>query len=203
MKKKSKGFTVLELIITLSITVIVLGVVYLFFLNNSKTLARTEINSDLQIESEVIQKELLQYGIEAEGIIKINNVMLTNNNKYNYKEISDSDGKLDVTEVVFKVGESYFTFIYNNQNKELLLKKVNENGEEITDSELNLPKVLSTNITEFKIRPLDYRMNLEGNFKESTGLEISLVLNKKKGYSDVTMPVSVIVKFRNKFKERG
>ena len=48
MRKKTKGFTVLELIITLSLTVVVLGVVYTFFFSNSKTLAKTEINSDLQ-----------------------------------------------------------------------------------------------------------------------------------------------------------
>ncbi|MBS5886162.1 MAG: prepilin-type N-terminal cleavage/methylation domain-containing protein [Clostridium sp.] len=198
MRKKTKGFTVLELIITLSLTVVVLGVVYTFFFSNSKTLAKTEINSDLQLESETIQKELLLYGAQAEGISKLNNVTIKDTNKCNYEGLLDDNGKLDVTELKFKIGAEYFTFIYDIGINKLTLKKVNKDGEEVIDSKLDFPKILSSNITEFKVRPLDYRMNPKGNFKETTGLEISLVLNKKKGYSDVTMPVSVIVKFRNK-----
>lgn len=198
MRKKAKGFTVLELIITLSLTVVVLGVVYTFFFSNSKTLAKTEINSDLQLESEAIQKELLLYGTQAEGISKLNNVTIKDTNKYNYEGSLDDNGKLDVIELRFKIEAEYFTFIYDKENNKLVLKKVNEDGTEVTDSKLGLPKILSSNVTEFKVRPLDYRMNPKGNFKEITGLEISLVLNKKKGYSDVTMPLSVIVKFRNK-----
>lgn len=199
MRKRKKGFTILELIITLSLTVVVLGVVYTFFFSNSKTLTTTEINSDLQLESETIQKELLLYGTQAEEISKLNDTMLTEANKYNYEGlITDSNGKLDVTELRFKIGLEYFTFIYNEGNSTLTLKKVDASGAEISDPNLNLPKVLSSNVAEFKVRPLDYRMNSKGNFKETTGLEISLILNKKKGYSDVTMPLSVIVKFRNK-----
>ncbi|WP_195266646.1 prepilin-type N-terminal cleavage/methylation domain-containing protein [Clostridium sp. 1001275B_160808_H3] len=198
MRKKAKGFTVLELILTLSLTVVVLGVVYTFFFSNSKTLAKTEINSDLQLESEAIQKELLLYGTQAEGISKLNNVTIKDTNKYNYEGSLDDNGKLEVEELRFKIGEEYFTFIYDKRNNKLTLKKVNKDGDEVTDSKLNLPKILSSNVTEFKVRPLDYRMNSKGNFKETTGLEISLVLNKKKGYSDVTIPLSVIVKFRNK-----
>jgi type II secretory pathway pseudopilin PulG len=199
LRKRTKGFTILELIITLSLTVVVLGVVYTFFFSNSKTLTTTEINSDLQLESETIQKELLLYGTQAEEISKLNDTMLTEANKYNYEGlITDSNGKLDVTELRFKIGLEYFTFIYNEGSSTLTLKKVDASGAEISDPNLSLPKVLSSNITEFKIRPIDYRMKPTGNFKETTGLEISLILNKKKGYSDVTMPLSVIVKFRNK-----
>lgn len=198
MRKKARGFTVLELILTLSLTVVVLGVVYTFFLSNSKTLARTEINSDLQLESETIQKELFLYGTQAEGISKLNDITINDTNKYNFEGSLDDNGKLDVTELKFKMGLEYVTVIYDKGNNKLTLKKVNKDGTEVTDSELILPKILSSNVTDFKVRPLDYRMNLNGNFKDTTGLEISLVLNKKKGYSDVTMPVSVIVKFRNK-----
>lgn len=197
MRKKTRGFTVLELIITLSLMVIVLGVVYTFFFSNSKTLTTTEINSDLQMESEGIQMELLQYGTQAEGISEINNTKITASNKYNYEGLSDN-GKLDISQITFKIGVEYFRFIYNSANSTLTLNKVNESGTVISDESLRLPRDLSKNVTEFKVRPLDYRMKPSGNFMETTGLEISLVLNKKKGYSNVTMPLSIIVKFRNK-----
>lgn len=197
MRKKTRGFTVLELIITLSLMVIVLGVVYTFFFSNSKTLTTTEINSDLQMESEGIQMELLQYGTQAEGISEINNTKITASNKYNYEGLSDN-GKLDISQITFKIGVEYFRFIYNSANSTLTLNKVNESGTVISDESLRLLRDLSKNVTEFKVRPLDYRMKPSGNFMETTGLEISLVLNKKKGYSNVTIPISVIVKFRNK-----
>jgi len=197
LRKKTRGFTVLELIITLSLMVIVLGVVYTFFFSNSKTLTTTEINSDLQMESEGIQMELLQYGTQAEGISEINNTKITASNKYNYEGLSDN-GKLDISQITFKIGVEYFRFIYNSANNTLTLNKVNEAGTVISDESLRLPRDLSKNVTEFKVRPLDYRMKPSGNFMETTGLEVSLVLNKKKGYSNVTIPISVIVKFRNK-----
>lgn len=197
MRKKTRGFTVLELIITLSLMVIVFGVVYTFFFSNSKTLTTTEINSDLQIESEGIQMELLQYGTQAEGISEINNTKITSTNKYNYEGLSDN-GKLDISQITFKIGVEYFRFIYNSGNSTLSLNKVNEAGTVISDESLKLSRDLSKNVSEFKVRPLDYRMKASGNFMETTGLEISLVLNKKKGYSNVTIPISVIVKFRNK-----
>ena len=187
MRGKKRGFTVLELIITISITVIILGVIYTFFYSNSKTLATVEINSDLQIESELIQKELLTYGMQADKIIKINDIEIRENNKYGYDKIINTNGKVDVNELILNVENKHYIFSYKKDEKKLSLKKPGEDE-----------KDLSSNVTEFKIRPIDYRMNINGNFHETTGVEISLILNKKKGYSDVSIPVSVIVKFRNK-----
>ena len=200
MRKKTKGFTILELIITLSLTVVVLGVVYTFFFSNSKTLTTTEINSDLQLESETIQKELLLYGTEAKAIGEINGIRLLTekmdkieqSNIYSYGPTNsegklDNSGKLNVTNLKFRIESKEINFVYNSSESTLMLGKGTDPA-----------KVLSTNVTQFKIRPLDYRMNPNGNFNNTTGLEISLILNKKKGYSDVTIPLSVIVKFRNK-----
>lgn len=190
MKKKTKGFTLLELIITLSLTVIVLGVIYTFFFSNSKTLTTTEINSDLQFEVDKIQQELLFYGTQAKGIKEINTSSIDAVNKYNYDGTLDGEGKLDVTNLKFIVESEEINFIYTGSENKLELK-----------IGTNPSKILSSNVEEFKIRPLDYKLKEgsgNGNFYESNGLEISLILNKNKGYSDVTIPVSVIVKFRNK-----
>lgn len=197
-KLKKKGFTLIELIITLAITVIVLGVIYTFAKTSSMTLTKTNINSTLQEEAEIIQRYLVNYGTQAEKISEIidyKNISFINED---YDSLSSTDGKLDVTEIKFKVGVEYFTFLYDKSISTLTLKKVDKNDVETTDNNSQLSKVLSTNVTEFKVRPLDYRINSNSNFEESTGLEISLKLNKKKGYSYVTIPLSVIVKFRNK-----
>ncbi|VYU68519.1 prepilin-type N-terminal cleavage/methylation domain-containing protein [Clostridium tertium] len=196
MKKKKKGFTLLELIITLSITVVVLGTIYTFFLNTNKTIITSEVNSDLQMEIEKIQKELSKYGSEARGLASINGMEVkvldptipSNPDEIKYSSIiTESTGKLDVTEISFKVDNDKYKFTFNSSTRVLALKKNLESDVQ-----------LSNKVTEFKVRPLDYRSNPGGNFNNVNGLEISFMLNVKKGYSDVTTPASLIVKFRNK-----
>lgn len=186
MKKKKKAFTLLELIITLSITLIVLGTIYTFFLSNTKTMKTAEINTDLQAESQKIESELLKYGTEAKGIVSINGSEIKDNNMI-YTDALDENGKIDVTEVVFNVEGNKFKYSFNRSTGVLIIKK---NSEEEVE--------LSKNIKEMKIRPLDYRMKPDGKFCGTNGVEVSFVLNVKKGYSDVAIPSSVIVKFRNK-----
>ena len=198
MKQKKNGFTLLELIITLSITVVVLGTIFTFFLNANKTIITSEVNSDLQIEIENIQKELSKYGSEAERLTGINGrevkvldpAIPSSPDEIKYSDlITDptSKGKLDVNEIAFKVESDIYKFTYNSGTRILELRK---NLEPATQ--------LSNKVTEFKVRPLDYRSNSGGNFNNVNGLEVSFVLNTKKGYSDVTTPASLIVKFRNK-----
>lgn len=186
MKKKKKAFTLLELIITLSITVVVLGTIYTFFLTNSKTIISTEISSDLQIESQNIQNEILKYGTESNKITSLNGNEIKDSNKVSYS-ILDPNGQVDVSEITFEAEGYKYKFTFDNSSGVFTVRK---NLEEIVE--------LSKNIEELKIRPLDYRMKGNGNFYEANGAEISFVLKVKKGYSDVTIPSSVIVKFRNK-----
>lgn len=196
MKKKKKAFTLLELIITLAITVIVLGAIYTFFLSNTKTLVTTEINTDLQNESQDIQEAILKYGTEAKGIFSVDGKELESDDLL-YKDIEDKKtGKIDIKEIVFEAQTDNYKFEIkevDGENKTLYLTKNSEPA-----------KVLSTNIKEFQIRPLDYRMKIDeasgenkGKLSEANGVEISYVLNMKKGYSDVSVPGSIMVKFRN------
>lgn len=191
MRKKS-GFTLIELIITLSLTVVVLGVIYTFFLTNTKTLTSTELGVDLQVEAQNIQDQILKYGTESNGISSINNITLDATNKYKYTEVIDgqnlstSNGKLNVKEITLNVEGKLISFKYDSSNKSL---KIFENNVEI--------KNLGNNVEEIKLRPLDYKMNSIGNFYETKALEFSIVLSAKKGYTNVKSPLSIIVKFRN------
>lgn len=192
MKIKKGGFTLIELIITLSLTTIILGVIYTFFITNKKTLSKIEINSDLQTEAQSIQNEFLNYCTQSEGIIEINNTKVEN---IDYS-ILDSEGKVEIDNIKFKFEDNYIQFIFNKTSGILSLKAFDKYENEINID--SLPKVLSKNIKEVKIRPLDIRINKFGNFKECTGIEILLTLSKKKGYIEVETPSSLIVKFRNK-----
>ena len=111
-----------------------------------------------------------------------------------------NDGKLGIKEVKFKIDSEQYAFIYEQSHNTLILKKfTSEESTEVIGGDLGFQRKLSQNIKKFEIRPLDYQINKsDGKLENATGLEISLELNKKKGYSDVTIPLSVIVKFRNK-----
>ncbi|WP_418223162.1 pilus assembly FimT family protein [Clostridium isatidis] len=197
LKKKTKGFTILELIITLSLVVIVLGVVYTFFFSNSKTLTTTELNSDLQFEAEKIQDELLVVGTESKGISQVLYLGGLNITDESYNAISDmqaQEGKIEVNEIRFVDDNGYYELDYEGTN--LTIRKLDNSGNELTED--GYPEVLSKNVTNLYIRPIDYRMNNLGKFINAPGIEISIILKKNKGYSEVSLPVSTIVKFRNK-----
>ena len=186
MRKKKKAFTLLELIITLSITVVVLGTIYTFFLSNSKTIITTEINTDLQTESQKIQNQSLECGTEANSIYSLNGIEVKSNNM-EYSDVFKDSDKLAINEITFQIEGDKYTFSFNSSTRILTLRK---NLEGIVE--------LSQNVKEFQIRPLDYRMKPDGKLYDANGVEISYILNVKRGYSDVTIPASVIVKFRNK-----
>ena len=168
MKKKKKAFTLLELILTLGITLVVIATIYTFFLSNTKTMKSTEINTDLQAEAQKIQSEFLKYGTEAKGVYSINGIEVKDDN-FIYTGVLDGNGKLDVEEITFNVEENKHKYTFNSSTGEL---KVQKNAGEIIE--------LSNNIQEIKVRPLDFRNNSDGRFYKTNGIEISLVLNIKK-----------------------
>ena len=191
---KKKGFTLIELIITLAITVIVLGVIYTFARTSNMTLTKTKINSTLQEESEIIQRYLINYGTQAEDLVEINNKVIDNSEIFNYENILSSEGKLELIEMKLKVEEYLYEFSY--EDKELLIRKFDKNNNE--EKGIEFPKSLSKNIERIEIRPIDFRMNENKNFKYTKGVEISITLKMKKGNVEESLPLSIIIKFRNK-----
>ena len=184
MKTKAKGFTVLEVIITLAITTMIIGTVYTFFFTSSKSLKNTDINSTLQSEGQAIENELILYGTQAEKLVSIDS---TNSENITYNELAPSNGIKDVnSSIVFLVHGVNYLFEINGQT--LTLQKEGEQQK----------KELTRNIKSFKVRPIDIKIDPKDNLDKAIGLEFVIVLHKKEGYSDVTVPVSTIVKFRNK-----
>lgn len=191
---KKKGFTLIELIITLAITVIVLGVIYTFARTSNMTLTKTKINSNLQEEAEIIQRYLINYGTQAEDLVEINNKVINNSEEFNYKTMLSPDGKLSLEEMKLKVENNCYVFIY--KDRELILKKLDLKNNEIKDNELS--ESLSKNIEKIELRPIDFRINENGNFKYTPGIEVSMILKMKKGNVEESVPLSIIIKFRNK-----
>lgn len=195
MKRKSKGFTIIELMITLALTTLTLGVIYTFFFSSNKTIATTELSLELQSEAEVIQKELIELSTQATEIVLINT---SKSESVNYTALN-TEGKLDITSLQIKSYDdaSSSDVLYNLKFENNELKIQDKDGKNI--------KTLSKNVKDFKIRPLDINMvgstiveKEKANLKNSPGLEFTVDLETEKGYSKVEYTTRAIAKFRNK-----
>lgn len=204
MKKKSTGFTVIELVITLAITTMIIGVAYTFFFTNNKTLNTTEINSELQYEAENIEKLLLNLGTHAKNIEIVDNIAANDPlNKYSLlpiNSVEEKNYKKSINNIVLNYEDTSRFELTLESNGTLKASFNDESGtSDIAET------ILSTNVIDIKIRPLDVRMIVnEGIIKmestllsDSPGLEFNITLAKKKGYLDVKYESTVLVKFRN------
>lgn len=191
MKNKSKGFTIIELIIALALTVLTLGVIYTFFFSSNRTLTTTELGLILQSDAEVIQKEILEIASQSKEIVMINE---KKSEDIKYSSL-DNENKLDIRNLQLKSYDDTYNknILYNFEYKNNELKLQDEFGNDI--------KVLSKNVQEFKIRPIDVHMvddKSKAKFSESVGLEFTVVLGKKKVYAEANNTINIITKFRNK-----
>lgn len=189
MKDKTKGFTLIELILTLAITVIVLGVIYTFSFTSQKILSSTDLNSVLQDEGRNIENSLVDIGMQAKGIKTIDTSLTTPLDK-NYSSLPATN-KLEINEIsMIGQDDAIYSFIKNGTVLSL-----------IKDNDISKAKVLSKNVYKIEIRPLDINTVTDKDtsfFANAPGLEISISLYKKEGFNEITYPVSTIVKFRNK-----
>lgn len=193
MKDKTRGFTLIEVIITLAITVIVLGVIYTFSFTSQKMLSSTQINAVLQDEGRDIENSLVDIGMQAKRITTINGHDAGATNDYGSLSAGN---KLEITEVSM-IGYDDLRYSFVKNATELSLIKYNSLGGIVST------KILSNNIEKIEIRPLDINIvpiadRANSYFANAPGIEVSITLYKKQGLSEITYPVSTIVKFRNK-----
>jgi competence protein ComGC len=186
MKKKKAGFTLIEIMIVLMLTVIVIGIMTSIFSTGNRVFSDANIKSDLQIEGQSIHEIISNMGMQGLGI----------------KEITLSDGTIDfektedvskkesvmnkwnsIQEIVLygvetdesnKIVKKSYTF--RLKNKELSMIKQGS----------SLGRVLSTNVENFKVNP------------SNMGVEVEINLIKKKGFEEKKYPIKVDVLFRNK-----
>lgn len=69
MKKKKTGFTLLELVIAMGITIIVLGIAGSMFTTGNKVFSDSDVKSTLQIEGQSIQEKISDIGMQGIDIV--------------------------------------------------------------------------------------------------------------------------------------
>ncbi|SFD09093.1 PilW family protein [Clostridium uliginosum] len=175
MIKKKKGFTLVEMIIVMALTVVILGMVFGMFNTNNRIISDVDVKSTLQTEGQAIQENLSNIGMQAIGIESVTG-----------ENISGKESLEEIKDIVINS--------YNKDGKECEFKiEHNERNFYINGKEL------SSNVESIKISPdlIEYKDNLD-----NVGtVEFNILLTKKKGYSDIKYPVTVKITFRNKGKE--
>lgn len=173
MSKKKSGFTLLELIIVMALTLVILGMVFQMFNTNNRIISDVDIKSTLQKEGQAIEEKLSKIGMQASSMSCDKN---DNTQVISIKSLNSSGEECEF-EIKKQVRELYIIEYKNNDSKDKDKEKINE-------------KLLTNNLEKIKVLS-----------KEEKSAQIEIILSKKKGYSDVTYPVNTKFTFRNKEKE--
>lgn len=214
MIRKRKGFTLIEVVISMAISAIVLTVITTFFITNTNSLSMADIKSTLQQEGEDIKEAMIKNGTQSDAITNLSLIDGVDNN--NLKESKDlfynnlkADGSTEISNSV-GINEIDFTKFKDPANKsDVNYVKFKLNGTElsmdIVDKLNNVlsSKVLSKNVKSFRIIPSDAKSVLDAAraskpFSDTEGIKVSIELYKAKGTNKVNYPVSINIVFRNR-----
>jgi len=203
LNKRIKGFTLVEVILALSLTTVILGIIGTFFFINNKSLINTEIKSDLQKEGENIQNELINIGQQARRINSITfagDITPTDAATGVYSDFLDISLTIKPTNTII-INQAIDNNAANDIHYTLAL-----NGRQLTISHQEgvniISKVLSENVQSFEVIPLDFNSVSDADkgikrINSSEGIQVSITLNRERGYSNVTLPIKTIIQFRN------
>lgn len=169
MTNKTKGFTLIEVLVTLALTSMILGLIYSIMHTNNLSLIETDIKSTLQAEAEDMQRNISKYGMQA-------------------MEIEGTSLSIDINGEVKKLILVVPTEA-GNVSHEL----------SVSDKLLKLDgRILSRNLKSFKVEKSDGSyLTSSGETTGLKSITFKFILAKKQGYSDVEYPVSITVNFRN------
>lgn len=169
--KKTKGMTLIELVITMGILSIILGVITIMFTANSKVFSKIDLNSELQLEGEMIQRELMKILPESQGIIDIN---------------FDTEG-VEGEIISFTVGDKLYNHRFLLDNKEFYYQKL-----DLEEGKILNERILSSNVDSIKINPQQ-----EAEILTSKSVEFKIRLVKKKGTQEIEYEIDNYILFRN------
>ena len=205
MKKKVKGMTLIEVLISLSIFTIILSVVYFFFFSSNRILSDADVKEQLQSEGHKIEDKITKLGMETSNIIAINDshnnslMSLKEGNvkaiKFNIATIGDSDAIVH-KEVIFKYDEGSKSIYYGESTDPKIMTSNTISGLTLLSSNVESFQVKSTEVDKTVTSPTG-TLPVVKDLKETKSIKIILTLSMKKGYSNITREISTIIDFRN------
>lgn len=203
---KKSGFTLIEMIIVMALTVVVLGILYSIFNTGNKVFSDAEVKSTLQMEAEDIEEELTSIGMQGIGItdIKIGEVNC-NHDKSLYVDKNYSELQNVINEIKINGNNKEPTAMYQIKGYDKDSEYFSDGSDSISnqqtynilfkDKSLSVnSKILSRHVQSFNVMPQD----IDDSFLNAHSIEFNIVLHEEKGFSKVDYPINVKVTFRNK-----
>ena len=186
MKKKKPGFTLVEMIIAIAITVIILGIASSMFITGNKVFSNSDVKTTLQMEGQAIQEGISDIGMQATGIKSVktsidnsNTNEIDNISINSYYKTTEAGASVDL-----KIEKRDSTKTYKDGSKiyELLIGNT----------------VISSNVQSLQIDSYVISANNKTTLKNINSIEFTIVLRKENGYDDVKQTIKFRVDFRNK-----
>lgn len=189
MKKKKKGITVLEVIVTLFVMGMVIALIYPIFLSNNKKIIETDMRQTLQMEASNIETKLTELLVQSRGIEEVFEF------SSDESEISKKEEKLVENVRMLKV--RYYDDTVYDLNMQDSREKDNVKIYKLILTKDDNEIVLSDNVKSFKVIAIE-NANKEDKLGETKVIRVIIDLYNKKGITTVEQEVNFITTFRNK-----
>ncbi len=164
---KKRGLTLIEVIIAMAIMVIVGGVVTTMTISNNKILSKVDMKSELQMEGQLIQTQLMKVALNSNGVIDAK-----------FKEGSDEIQSITIQ-------DNQYTYKFTLSGSTLTYRKLEGEGS-------LQERVLSSKVSSIQVIP-----SIEEELKKSEYMEFNINLSTKRGSQTVDYRVDNYIVFRN------
>lgn len=156
--KCKKGYTLVELLVTLVIVAFIAVIIMTFFVMNLKSVTKIKNNTELQFQAQYILNFISEKVMESKNVevaISGTNSVLKSNEEYN------------ITNLALRYGEnSDYCYLFRVADNKIFYGKGN--------SSVLAPSELGTYVKELKLKPYPHGKT----FSEANGLIITVVLIK-------------------------
>lgn len=214
LKKKKQAFTLMEMIITLSIMIIVLGITTSMFIRATKVFSDSNVKSTLQMEGQAIQEKMRNIGMQAISIesckSKTKDIKDKQLDSAEFKpNLVDINGEhllseewIDVSELGIKVpskDSEYDASTGDVSNLHTILINHNKDTNSRVTNRLDIDSgtPISTHVKSLRIRPANIKDPM-ATIGQADSIEFNIELALSNGGSSVTYPINFTITFRNK-----
>lgn len=209
LKKKKHAFTIMEMLIVVSLTVVVLGITTSIFMMGNKVFSDSNAKSTLQMEGQSIQEKMRNIGMQAISIDYCN----TKNGDIKDKQFASDEFKANLVDINgnhstsgewidisgLGVNSPSKNSEYDNINKvitNLSTVTINYNGNS-RSLVVGSGNPISTHVKSLRIRPSNIK-DATGTVGQANSIEFNIELALSNGSSSVTCPINFTITFRNK-----
>ena len=207
MKKTRRGFTLVEIIVTMAIMALVATVIFTIFFTNNNMLKKTEIKSELQRDGDEIAEKFVKYGSQSICLNSIRGGLdpgidyetcYDDINRY-INNLPKKDGYVTINKISLWIPNSNREEVEDRSDCTVynLIHENNKLRIENNDGVLNNEELLSENVEEISIKLIGFDANCT-ELRYVKGISLKVKFKKKKGNNDeITYELTNDINFRN------